>query len=100
MGQFEPNAIVPGRRWSGKLPDDLEQLLDSCVVTLNSFLKFGEFRQKLLIGRQRFAHSHKCANHEDTHLDCSSRIQNIGRHYRAMFGESQRQITATAVART
>lgn len=97
-GQFESYAIVLGRKGCCKLANGIEQVSDLLIVAFEPLLKFGELGEELLIGGEHFAHAHECANHKDTHLDGSCRIQNVGRHDSAMFGKSKRQITAAAMA--
>lgn len=41
VGKFETDAIVLGGKWSSKLPNDIEQVLDSHIMALDTLLKFG-----------------------------------------------------------
>ena len=40
IGEFESNAIVPGRKRSGKLPNDIEEVLDSLIMALRQGQSF------------------------------------------------------------
>ena len=71
----------------------LKYVHDGGFVRIEPRFQFGFERRQFLcqlarVGEQA-AHFNECTDYEDTHLGGLRAIQNIGRHKRAMFSESE-----------
>src|ERR1700690_1822011 len=73
-----------------------DDLLNIAVMIPHSLFEILQLRDDLLICSQCLAHAYKRAYNENAHLDSFFRIEQSGRHDRAMFGERKWPVTPSA----
>ncbi len=97
--EADPSIVARARvRRVEQFAERRQDLGDLFVVGADASIQLGEFfHERLVLGRKA-AERHKCANHEQAHLDGPGAVQDRRRHKRSVLGEGVGETALTAPA--
>src|SRR2546427_10455606 len=94
----EADAAGPGELWCHEPTDGFKQRLDVLIVRFHTALQLRQLLVELFMRRQDRPKPYERPDDIHTHLHGATAVKHVGRHDRAMLGESPRTINRATVA--